>query len=151
MESGNAFVSEVPVYFKNPLHTSRNQAFQIEFRGNAQVKFHAQSIMIGPKWTSHGAAGSRLHHGRFYFKEVALFHELAHHLDDAAPPVKQLFYIRVCYKVEMALTVPCFHVRKPMPFFRQWPDRFGKQPEFINVNSKFAGFCPEYLAADKNN
>src|ERR1700688_3720312 len=57
----NSFIAEIAIDLVNAVKTSDGQSFQIELRGDAQVKVHVQRVVMGYEWTGGSAAGDGMH------------------------------------------------------------------------------------------
>jgi len=143
VECRNPLVAEVPVQLINPLQTPGNQPFQIQFRGNPQVKIHPQRVVVGLEGPRHRSARPGLHHRGFDFQKIAILHEAANQLDDPASPLKHLPDLRIDHQIEVALAVPGFDIRQAVPLFRKHTNGFGHQAQPARLDGQLPCFCPE--------
>ena len=150
MEGVDSLVPEIPVDLEDPFHAAGDQPLQVEFRGDPQKEIHPQGVVKGLEGAGDGAAGPGLHHRRFHFEKVPLFHETADQADDFASLLKNLADLRVHDQVEMALPVADLHVRQAVPFLRQRMQRFGQEAQtvFFHVDRQFARLGLEYPAGN---
>ena len=94
--------------------------------------------MIGDKRTCGCAAGNRMHDRRFDFQEVSAIQNLANAFNDLAAQNKSAADFRINDQVNITLTITHFYIFQAMPFFRQRPQRFGKQFQSNRFNRQFA-------------
>ena len=139
----DAFVAEVAVDLENPVQTANNKAFQVQLRGNAEVQFHIQSVVMGYERPGRCPSGNLMHHGCFNFQKIAIGHEAADQVDDAGALEEYFTCFRIYDQVNIALAVAGFHIGQAMKFFRQRQKRFDQQPYGADMEGKFTGFGPE--------
>ena len=64
----HSFVAEVPREFKHPFEPSDDQAFQVEFIGNAQIECAVQCVVVRDEWPGGGPSRNGLQHGRVHLQ-----------------------------------------------------------------------------------
>ena len=84
MAGRHAFVTKAAVDFEYALQTAYDQAFQIQFGRDTQVKRHIQRIVVGNERLGRRTARNRVHHRSFYLQITFADHVVAHGLDDFA-------------------------------------------------------------------
>ena len=86
------------------------------------------------------APGNRLQHWRFNFDKAALFKKAPYLPQDKNAFGKDIPRLIVRDQVEITLTVARLDILKPMPFFRQWAERFRqdfKAMDFLGWLTRF--------------
>ena len=84
MAGRHAFVTKAAVDFEHALQTAYDQAFQIQFGRDTQVKRHIQRIVVGNERLGRRTTRNRVHHRSFYLQITFADHVVAHGLDDFA-------------------------------------------------------------------
>ena len=115
----DAFITEAAVHFKNAFQAADEEAFEVEFRSDAQEDIHIEGIVMGLERTGRSTAGNGMEHRRFDFKEVAVIEVLTNAFDDFRTLDEGIRDFRIDDEVEVALTIARFLIRKAMEFFRQ--------------------------------
>ena len=113
-------IAKIAIDFIHTLEATYHQAFQIQFRGNAQVHIHIQGIVVGHKGLGHRAAGNHLHHGSLYLHEIQIVHIVADKGDDFRTGAKNRSGPGVDDKIYIALAIAQLLVRQAVVFIRQW-------------------------------
>ncbi len=66
----DAFVAEVAIDFVYAFKAADDEALEIKFRSDAEIKIDIERVVMRLKGAGGGAAIERLHHGRFDFEEA---------------------------------------------------------------------------------
>jgi len=82
--------------------------------------------MMGDEGPRDRTAGDRLHHWRLDLKEAALIEEIADRLNQLGTHAEGLARGLVHDQIEITLAIAALGIGEPMPFLRQWPQRFGQ-------------------------
>ncbi len=77
------FIPKRTVDFKHFFQTAYDKAFQIQFRRNAQIQFHIESVVMRHKRTGVRPPCERVHHGRFHFHKIPVLHKIPKFTDNA--------------------------------------------------------------------
>ena len=80
----DAFVAEDAPDFVDALETADDQPLQVEFRRDAHVERHVESVVMGAERTRGRAAGDVQQRRRLDFEETSRVAEAPHLRDDAA-------------------------------------------------------------------
>lgn len=144
----NPLVAEVAVDLEDPLEAADHEPLQVQLRRDPEKKLHIEGIVVGHEGTCRGAAGDRLHHGRFHLEEILAHHEFADEIDDAGPLDEHLAHFGVHDEVHVALAIARLHVREAVELLGKRLERLGQEPDECGVEGELAGLGPERGAAD---
>jgi len=135
----NTFISETPVYFKDPFKPAHHEPLEVKLRGHPQVKIHSQGIVKSLERSGRSPPGYGLHHRRFHFQKIFINQKPPDGLDDLTPQHKNLFHMIIHDQVHVPLTVPRLHVCQPVPFLRQRTQRFTEKNKSFCQDRQFPG------------
>ena len=140
---GNPFVAEVAIDFEDALESAHNQAFQVQFRRDPQIKFHVQRVVMRLERFRRRAARNRLHHRRFHFEKIPRKEKLPDRADCFGAFDENLFDVRIDNQIHVTLAIARFHVFQAVPFFRQRAQRFREQRQLRHENRQLLRICAE--------
>ena len=153
----HTFVTKVFGKFINPFKTAHDQAFQIEFIGNAQIKRNVQGVVVRNKRPGGGTTRNSLQNGRLHFQVSFIIQEIAHRFDDLCPFDKGVFYFIVNDQVDITLPVTLVGVGECIIHFSvflfhdgQRPQRFRQNRKLFNVYRNFSHFGNEHKSFHAN-
>jgi hypothetical protein len=101
--------------------TANDQAFQIQFRRNAQKEITVQRVMMSDERPGESAAWNRLHHRRFHLQEAHRIEIGAQMLDDSRPGLEHTARFVIHDQVQVALPISKLLISQSMELLRQWP------------------------------
>jgi hypothetical protein len=101
-----------------------------------------------PERLRRGSARHRLQHRRFHLQEPARFHKSPDLAHDRDPRFENGPRFLVRDQIQVALAISRLDVLEPVPFFRQWPERFPKQLELMNFERRLARLGDEASSLD---
>ena len=122
-------VAEIPVQFIHLLETTHYQPLEKQLRCDAQVHILVESIMMGDKRASRGAAGNHLHHGCLHFHELQLVEVITDKTQYTRAHGEYLAGFIVHDEIHIALTITHLGIRQPLVLVRQWPQGLGQQSQ----------------------
>ena len=148
MRRVHAFVAEVAVDLEDCLETADDQAFEVEFRRDAQIAVDAQGIVVRHEGLGVGAAGDGMHHRRFDFQESLLLEKATRQRDDLRPDAEGFSDFRVHDQVKVALAVAHLFVGDAVELLRQRGDCLCQQFETVGVQGELSLVGDERVAFD---
>ncbi len=83
MTNRNSFVAKITIDLIDLFKTAHEKPLQIKFGRYAKIEVRMKRVMMRHKGLRAGAAGQRLHHGRFHFHKTPLIKERTDLTDDA--------------------------------------------------------------------
>ena len=145
---GHALVAKTPIDLVNTFEAPDHQSFEVQFRGDSQVEFHVQGVVVGLERLCGRAAGDGMHHRRLHFQVIPVIQKVTNRLNDPGSVNKGLFHLRVDDEVNIALPVTQFDILETMPFFGKWLQGLGEQGQGIRKQgelsrSRFGDFPPD--------
>ena len=106
----HALVAEVLSDFVHALETAHDEAFQVEFRRDAQIQVHAERVVVRDEGACAGAAGYRLQDRRFHLRIARFVERGAERLNHRGALEERLLHVGVHDEVHVALAVAQFGV-----------------------------------------
>ena len=134
-----ALVAKTPVDFKNLFKAADDQALEVEFRGDTQVKLHIQSVVVGCKGLGRGAARNGVKHGGFHFEKALAFHEPPQRCNNLDALEKNLPGARGKNQIQIPLPVAGFHILQAVVSGLDRADRAGQQGYGRTLQGQFPG------------
>ena len=132
---GDTLVAEVAVDLKNPVEAAHDQALQVKFRGNAQIKIDVEGVVVGNKGPRHRSARQGLHHRRLNFQVALRLQKVADGAHQLAPALKDGADVFIHHQVQVPLPIPDFHIGEAVPLLRQRQDRLSKKLQTLGVDA----------------
>ena len=111
------FVAEVLAELVHAVETSYDQAFEIQFVGDAQVERDVQCVVVRDERPGRRSAGNRLQDRRLHLEVAPLVEELAHRVDDLTPLEERILDLRIDDQVDVALAVALFRIAEGIVYF----------------------------------
>ena len=134
----HAFVTEDTAQFIYPFHAADDQSLQVQFRGDAQIEFDVQGVVVCNKRPCRGAAGNSVQDRRLDFQKAIFVEDTTDALDDLRPFDKDIFHFGIDDEVHIALPIAQVHVLKAVEFFRQRLQGFGQELQVFDADGRFA-------------
>ena len=141
-----AFVAIAAVEFKDALESADDEAFEVEFGGDAHVHVEVEGVVMGLERTRRGAARLDLEDGRLDLKEPVFGHVVAQFGRDERALVEDVAHIVVDDQVEVALAIPGFGVGQAVEFFGQRTQALRQQLDCADAQRQLARFGDEESA-----
>ena len=94
------------------------------------------------------AAGNRLHHRRLDLQEAPQVEEVADLADDLAADDENAPHLRPDDQIDVPAAISGLDVAQPVPFSRQWPQRFRQDLEAFGRDRDLAGARREHRPCD---
>ncbi len=141
----DAFVTEVFAEFEDFIEAAHEEAFEVEFGGDAHHHFAVECVVVCDEGFCCGATGLALHDGGFDFNESAGGQVVADAQDDFVTFIKACTALGVGHEVEVATAVAFFLVLEAMEFFWGLTNGLGEEVPGFDFDGFFAGLgCEEF-------
>ena len=148
----HSLIPEIFRKFIYPFISPHNQAFQVQFIGDPQIKGLIKGIVMGLERPGSCATIKGLQHGCFNLEIIFFIQEISHGIDEHCPLNESLSHRRIYDKVNIPLPVTMFRIResiKGVAFFllynRERSERLAKNPETLDIDRDFAHLRPENM------
>jgi|ERR1700724_1985712 hypothetical protein len=115
--SRNAFIPEIAIELENFVEPAHEQALEIKFRGDAQIKVKVERLVMCLKRLRRCAACNCLQHRCFDLKKTSLLEETADLAHDRNPLGKCFPRLLVRNQIKITFAVARFDILQAMPFF----------------------------------
>ena len=134
----DAFITENASDFINAFHSADDQAFQMQFKSDAQIKLNIERIVVSDERTSRSTAGLRMQDGRFNFKEAVFVKIATNCRHDATAINETIVAFAIRNQIKIALTINLFNVLQTMIFVRKRTQRLRKESKLCCLYGQFA-------------
>ena len=138
VRSVHALVAEQPAHLVHAVETAHNQAFEIQFRFDAQEHVDIQRVVMGFEGTGRRANLQRVQDRRVHLQKAAGIEKIAHGVDHTAAFAEGLAHLGVDDHVHIALTVAKIRVLEAMELLRQHLEALAQQRHLTGVHADFA-------------
>ncbi len=148
MGAVHAFVAEHFAEFVYAVEPADDQAFQVQFVGDAQEKRHVQRVVVRFERARRRAAVDRLQDGCFHFQQPQLVEVGADGFDHLRALQEYVAHVGVHRQIDVAHAVALFRISEGVEnvaFSVAFDDgkraqAFGQQLEFPHMHRYFPGF-----------
>lgn len=147
MRRVHAFVAEAAANFIDLVVPAGDEALEVRFRRDAQVKRDVQRVVVREERLGARAGRLGLEDRRIDLEEALAVEELAHHARDPRPEQEALARILVHDEVEVTPAIARLHIAQAVPFFGQRPERLAEKRVVGHVDGQLSGLRADEFAA----
>ena len=124
MSRVHTLVAEDTSDFIDPVKAADNEPLQVELSLYTKVHIYIERIVMCLEGSRRRAYLKRQQYGRIHFKISQPVEIVSYFLQYERTFNKGILYLRICDKIEIALSVTLFLVLEPVPLFGKREKRF---------------------------
>src|SRR6266498_94067 len=140
------FVTEIAADLEHTVKTADEQALEVKFQRDAEIKIAPERMMLGDERLGGRAAGNGLHHRRLHFHKATRVEEIANLADDGAALEEDLLDRVVGEQIQVTLAIANFSVFQAVPLGGRRTQRLGQDDEAVEFDGNLAGLGGEHRA-----